>query len=245
MKKNFTFLSALLITLFSLNVKAQDDAPQAKSYMALIGGYSIPQGSFAQSSYSNNNAGFAKKSGTLGFDFGIYLYKNLGLGITFTYQDNGEYNSTDVQNLANGYNTSFVKDETNVTAVGRYQSVNFLIGPQYTFLYKKFALDLRASAGLIKSISTPTLGVVFDNSNNSATYLNQLNSGANAWGYSGSAGIRYALTDSWDIGFKCSYISTDGIKIENTGPTYTGVGRYQTKLPIAELQTTLGITLKF
>ena len=245
MKKNFTILSALLITLFSLNVKAQDDVPQAKSYMAILGGYSVPQGSFAQASYSNNNAGFAKKNGTLGMDFGIYLYKNLGIGITFTYQDQGELNSTDVQNLANGYNASYGRDETNVTSVGRYQSINFLIGPQYTFLYKKFSLDLRASAGIIKSIATPVVGVVFDNSNNSATYHTQLNSGANALGYSGSAGVRYALSDTWDIGIKCAYINSSGIKIENSGPAYTGVGRYQTKLPITELQSTLGITLKF
>lgn len=68
MKKNFTILSVVLITLFSLNVKAQDDHPQAKSYMGLIGGLSIPTSSFGQANYSDNSAGFAKKGGMLGLD---------------------------------------------------------------------------------------------------------------------------------------------------------------------------------
>ena len=245
MKKNFTILSAVLITLFSLNVKAQDDNPQAKSYLGLLGGLSVPVSNFGQSNYSNNSAGFAKKGGTLGLDAGIYLHKNFGIGITFSYQDQGELNAADVQNLANGYNTSFVKNETNVTAVNRYQNVNLMAGPQYSFLYKRFTLDIRASAGIVKSISTPSLGVVFNNTSNSSTYLNQLSSGGNALAYGGSAGLRFSLGDSWDIGLKCNYINSDGIKIENSGPTYTGVGRYQTKLPITEIQTTLGISLKF
>jgi len=245
MKKNFTILSAVLITLFSLNVKAQDDNPQAKSYLGLLGGLSSPVSNFGQSNYSNNSAGFAKKGGTLGLDAGIYLHKNFGIGITFSYQDQGELNAADVQNLANGYNTSFVKDETNVTAVNRYQNLNLMAGPQYSFLYKRFTLDLRASAGIIKSISTPSLGIVFDNTANSATYHNQLSSGGNTFAYGGSAGLRFSLSDSWDIGLKSNYINSDGIKIENTGPAYTGIGRYQTKLPITEIQTTLGISLKF
>jgi len=245
MKKNFTILSAILITLFSLNAKAQDDKPQAKSYMSFFGGISHPLSTYGSTNYFDNNAGFAKNGPAFGFDFGIYLYKNLALGITFSYQDQGELSSTDALSLSNNYLASFDKDEANVTTNGRFQTVNFMIGPQYSFLYKKFTLDLRASAGFIKSISTPTLGVIFDNSANSDTYLNQLNSTATAIGYSGSLGLRYSLSDSWDVGIKFNYINSDGIKIENSGPTYTGVGRYQTKMPITELQSTLGITLKF
>ncbi|MFI5138312.1 MAG: outer membrane beta-barrel protein [Sphingobacteriales bacterium] len=245
MKKNFTILSAVLITLFSLNAKAQDEVTQAKSYLGITGGFSTPAGNFSQSNYSNNSAGFAKKGTTLGLDAGIYLYKNFGIGITFSYQDQGELTGADAQNLANGYLASFGKDEANVTAVNRYQNLNLMAGPQYSFLYKKFTLDLRASAGIIKSSSTPFIGVVFNNSPNSATYLNQLKSGGSAFAYGGSVGLRYSVSDSWDIGLKYNYINSDGIKIENSGPAYTGVGRYQTKLPITEIQTTLGISLKF
>ena len=124
MKKNFTILSAVLITLFSLNAKAQDEVTQAKSYLGLTGGFSTPASNFGQSNYSNNNAGFAKKGTMLGLDAGIYLYKNFGIGITFSYQDQGELTGADAQNLANGYLASFGKDESNVTAVNRYQNLN-------------------------------------------------------------------------------------------------------------------------
>ena len=245
MKKNFTLLFAVLITLFSLNVKAQDaDIPQAKSYLGLIGGLSLPSGSFGQANYSNNSAGFAKKGTTLGLDAGIYLYKNLGIGITFSYQDQGELSAFDVATLADGYNTSYDKDETNITAVNRYQNISLMGGPQYTFLYKSFALDLRASVGIIKSIATPSLGVVFDNSNNSSTYLNQISSRGDTFAYGASIGFRYSLSDSWDVGLKANYISSNGIKIEDSGP-FSTAGRWQTNLPISVIQTTLGISVKF
>ncbi len=244
MKKNFTILSAILITLFSLTAKAQDEDTQAKSYLALMGGISTPLGDFGKADYSNNKAGFAKKGPTVGFDLGIYLYKNFALGINLAYQDQGELTQDDTQNLANGYNASFDKNETTVNSVGRYQNIHLMVGPQYTFLYKKFALDLRASAGFLKSISTPTQQIIFDYSSNSATYMNVLSSSAIAFSYGGSVGLRWSFADSWDLGLKCNYIDCSGIKIENTNNPGT-VGRYQTSQPITEFQTTLGLALKF
>jgi Outer membrane protein beta-barrel domain len=245
MKKNFTILSALLITLFSLNVKAQDDAPVAKSYMAFLGGLSLPLGDFANSAYSNNNAGFAKKGPVFDLDFGIYVHKNLAIGITASYQDQGELNATDVQNLANGYNASFIKDQTSVTALGRYSSFNLMVGPQYSFLYKSFTLDLRADAGGLKSFGTPSLTTVFDYSSNSGNTYYQPSSQSFTLAYGGSIGLRYSLGDSWDVGVRLNYIQSNGLKIENTGGDPGSVGRFQTHQPVSMLQSTLGITLKF
>ena len=245
MKKSFTILSAILITLFfSFKANAQDEETQAKSYMAFLGGLSFPQGNFGSSVYSNNQAGFAKKGPTLSLDFGIYLYKNFAIGINFAYQDQGELSDVDAQNLATGYLNSYIKDESNVTSQGRYQNIDLMVGPQYSFLYKKFTFDARIDAGPLKNISTPTYGVVFDNSSNSQTYLTQLNSQSLAFAYGGSLGVRYALSDSWDIGLRANYIDCSGIKMQTTGP-FTTQGRWDTKQPITELQTTLGITLKF
>jgi hypothetical protein len=248
MKKNLTILSAILISLFlfSLNASAQDDNPQAKSYLAFLGGLSTPLSNFSQSNYSNNSAGFAKRGSTFGLDAAIYLYKNLAIGATVSFQDQGELSFADVTNLANGYNTSFAKDITNVTAVNRYQNINIMAGPQYSFLYKKFTLDLRASAGIIKSTSTPSTTINFDNSTSAAATFYQLNSTGSAFAYGGSIGLRYSLGDSWDVGIKANYINSDGIKIDNSNNPDPGtVGRYVTKQPITEIQTTLGITLKF
>jgi hypothetical protein len=245
MKKNLTILSVVLITLISLKAKAQDDIKtNAKSYISLFGGLSSPLSNFASTNYSDNSAGYAKKGVTIGLDGAAYFYKNLAFAVTFSYQDQGELNGTDVQNLSNSYNVSFNKDQTTITAVDRYQNINLMGGPQYSFLYKKFTLDLRASAGLIKSISTPSLALVFDYSTNTSATIYQLSSSALTFAYGGSAGLRYSLGDSWDIGLRANYINSDGIKIVNSNNPST-VGRFVTKQPISEIQTTLGITLKF
>jgi hypothetical protein len=245
MKKNLTILSVLLITLISLQAKAQDDVDtKAKSYMSFFGGLSNPTSNFGSSDYNNNSAAFAKKGVTFGLEGVAYFYKNLAFAASFSYQDQGELNATDVQNLSNGYNTSFNKDETTITAVNRYVNFNLMGGPQYSFLYKKFTLDIRAMAGFIKSASTPSLDIVFDYSTNADATVKQLSSSALSFAYGGSVGLRYKLSDSWDVGLKANYIKSDGIKIENSNNDGT-IGRFVTKLPIAEIQTTLGIALKF
>ncbi|MDR3697394.1 outer membrane beta-barrel protein [Mucilaginibacter sp.] len=245
MKKHLTILSAILITLISLNAKAQDDKPIAKSYLTFMGGTSIPLGSFASTNYSDNKSGFAKKGTTFGLDGAVYVYKNLAIGATFSFQDQGELSQADDQTLANGYNASFTKNQTSVTSVNRYHNLNLMAGPQYSFLYKNFILDLRADAGIIKSSSTPSLIIVFDYSANSGSTYNQLSSGSTVLAYGGSAGLRYTLSDSWDVGIRINYVTSSGLKITNTGGDTGTVGRFQTTLPINEIQTTLGMTLKF
>ena len=245
MKKNFTILSAILITLFSLTAKAQDDKPTARSYMAFFGGLSFPTGEYAANSYSDNNSGFAKKGETFGLDFGIYLHKNLGIGITLAYQDQGELDSLDAQNLANGYNNSFFKNQTSVTSVGRYTNLTLMAGPQYSFLYKNFTFDVRVQAGIIKSFTTPATTIVFDYSTNSGQTYYQESSGAASFAYGANFGIRYTLSDSWDVGLKVNYIASSGLKISNTGGDAGSTGRFQTNMPVSLVQPTLGITLKF
>jgi len=245
MKKNFTLITALLISLFSITANAQDDQPVAKSYMAFIGGLSMPLGDYGSTNYANNNAGFAKRGEAFSLDFGIYLHKNFAIGVTLGLQDQGELTAADAQNLANGYNTSFIKNQTSVTSVGRFSNMVLMAGPQYTFLYKKFTFDVRADAGIIKSFTTPATTIVFDYSSNSGATYNQESSGAAALAYGGSLGIRYTLSDSWDVGVKFNYISSSGLKISNTGGDTGTTGRFQTNMPVALLQPMAAITLKF
>jgi hypothetical protein len=246
MKKTLTILSAVLISLISIsfNAKAQDDKPKASNYITLLGGPSMPSGNFGKSGYSNNSSGFAKNGVTFGLDGAYYLYKNLGIGLTATFQDQGELNINDAQALSNGYNTSFQRNQTSVTTMGRYHSYNLMAGPQYSFLIQKFTIDLRASAGVIKSISTPDITAFFDLSNTATALTFEQKSSANlAFSYGGSAGVRYSLGGSWDVGLKANYINSAGIGISNTGHPDNTTGRIVTKQPITELQTTLGITL--
>ena len=245
MKKTLTLLSFILITLISLTVKAQDDIKTyTKSYFGVIGGVSNPQSDFGQASYSNNSAGFAKRGVTFGLNGAYYFYKNLAFAASLTFQDQGELSQEDVQNLANGYNTSFNRDQTDVSAVNRYHNVALMGGPQYSFVYKKFTIDIQADAGIIKSYSTPATTVVFDNSSNTALTFNQLTSTARAFAYGGNVGLRYSFADSWSVGVKGNYINSNGIEIVNQHHT-DNTGRLDNKQPITVIQTTIGITLLF
>eukprot|EP01037_Dinobryon_pediforme_P015398 gene15398-15539_t len=151
-----------------------------------------------------------------------YIYKNLGIGATFSFQDQGELSAADAQNLSNGYNNSFVKESTNANTYGRYHSAFLMLGPQYSFLFKKFAIDLRASADNI----TPY----------------QKSSTARAFGYGGNVGLRYSFSDSFDVGFKVNYVTSSGVDIPNSYNPGT-TGRFVTKQPITVLQPTIGISL--
>lgn len=246
MKKSLTILSAFSLLLLSFGAKAQDKDPKTypKSYLSIIGGLSIPTGDFGSYNYSNNKAGFAKKGLTTGFDGAFYIYKNLAIGASFTFQDQGELNASDVQNLSNGYNIDFMKNQTTVSAVNRYHNFNLMAGPQYSFIHDKFTLDLRAEAGLIKSTSTPSFIVLFDNPTTTAGAIEQHSSEAKAFAYGSSAGLRYSFADNWDIGLKANYINSNGVAITNANNPGT-TGRFVTRQPISEIQATLGLTLKF
>jgi len=248
MKKTLTILSVALITLISFKAKAQDadDKSIVKSYIGIFGGASLPTSNFSEGDYQNYSSGFAKNGVTIGFTGAYYFFKGFAIAGTFSYQDQGELNANDVQNLSNGYNISYDKDVTTVIAVNRYHNFNLLLGPQYSFnsfIFKNLGLDLGASIGVIKSTSTPSFTMYFDNSTDVNTAIHQLSSEAKAFAYSGSIGFRYPLGDKWDVVLRGSYIGSSGLAIGN-GNNPTPEGRYVTSIPITEVQTTLGISLK-
>jgi hypothetical protein len=245
MKITLTFFTAALITLLSFTARAQDDEPvYAKSYMSIMGGASFPRGLFASTDYTNNESGYAHRGSAYALEGAYYFYKNLGIGLNFSYNDNGELNTNDVQNIANGYNTALIKDQTEVTSVNRYHYFALMAGPQYSFLYKKFTLDLRVQAGILKSASTPEITVIFDNSPLAVNTMTQNSSKSSDAAIGALAGLRYSLGNSWDIGIRATYIKASGIAITN-GNNIGETGRFVTTQPISALQTTLGITLKF
>lgn len=248
MKKYYTIIPLIILSLLSFAARAQQDddlGPEPHSYMQFLGGLSFPMGVYGSNNYSNNNAGWAHRGEVYGLDFNILLHKNFGLGITLGVQDQGELDSAQVVAMATGYNKSFFKDQTSVSATGRFSNMVLMAGPTYQFLFKKFSVDLRASAGIIKSFQTPGLIIVFDYSSNSGNTYNQISSGAVALAYGGSAGLRYSLSDSWDVGIKLNYVGSAGLKINNSGGDAGTIGRFQTNMPVNLLQTDLAITLKF
>jgi len=245
MKRFFTLLTLTLITLASISVKAQDkDKNYVKSYIDFYGGLSNPVGDFGKSDYSNNQAGYAKRGVVLSLDGAVYVYKNLAIGATLSFQDHGQLSYNDVLNLATGYTADYHADETDVTSNDRYHSFNILLGPQYSFTYHKLILDLRASAGIMKFYTTPNMQFDMTGVPTQTHTFYQLGTSPTILAYGGSAGLRYHFSDSWSVGVKAAYIDSQGLKISNTGKE-TSVGRLTTKIPVSMLQTTIGMTLNF
>jgi len=217
---------------------------QLKSYLTISGGVSNPQGDYGSTDYSNNHAGFAKRGVTFGFDGAVYVFKKLAIGYTFSFQDQGKLTYNDVNILAQGYTASFKADQTTVNGYDRFHNWNLLVGPQYSFTYRKFILDLRAFGGLVDVTSTPETVVELVGVPKQANYFYERRGHGLLLGYGASAGLRFKLDDSWTIGIKSGYISSKGPNITVDGLT-DNIGRYVTNIPIREIQTTFGIGLSF
>lgn len=243
MKRVYTLVSISILIFTAFDAGAQD-ATKQKSYISLYSGWSIPQGNYASTDYNNNQAGFAKKGVTIAVDGAFYLKKNFAIAGIISFQDQGKLIQSSTDILSQGYVNSYSADNAKVTASDRYHNWNILIGPQYSFTYKDFLLDLRASAGLVWVTSTPDPSVTLGNVPEQTATFYQFRSHGKLFGYGASAGLRYKLGDSWTVGIKESYISSGGTTVTNSVRT-ENLGRLVTKLPISELQTTLGFSLSF
>jgi hypothetical protein len=244
MKKLIIITAVLLVTFSAFTAKAQ-----VSSYWDVTGGVSVPTGQFANSTYGqlyheNNKAGFAKTGSVIALDGAWYLNKsNWAIAGTISYQDQGQLSAKDAHTLAVGYQDAFQVDQGAVTSHGRYQNLNVLVGPQYSFLFGNFILDVRADAGIVKSFSTPELDIVVTDGGIPHPFA-QLSSTASAFAYGGSADLRYKLTKKLGILLKENYVNSPGIAITNSDRV-NNAGRLDTKQPISEFQTSLGLNFGF
>jgi hypothetical protein len=243
MKRIYTIIAISILILTAFDAGAQD-ATRQKNYISLYGGVSKPLGNYASTDYNNNESGFAKRGVTFAIDGAFYLKKNFAIAGIISFQDQGKLLETDTYALAQGYQGSYSADNAKVVGYDRYHNWNILIGPQYSFTYKDFILDLRASAGLVWVTSTPETSITLADVQEQAAAFYQRRSAGKLFGYGGSAGLRYKLGDTWTVGIKASYISSGGTTVSNEGRT-ENLGRLVTKLPISELQTTLGFSFSF
>jgi len=231
------FISVLIGTAFSAGA-------QVKSYISLYGGLSLPTGNYGSTDYSNNQSGFAKKGVTFQVEGAYYIKKNFGIGASISWQDQGKLDEAATTSLAQGYVASYNADQATVTGYDRFHSWNFLIGPQYSFTYSSFILDLRANAGFIDVTSTPETSIVITGVPEQTATFYQRTSHGMVFGYGGTAGLRYKLGEGFSLGIRAAYVASPGTTVTNDGRTQTE-GRLVTKLPISELQTTFGFTISF
>jgi hypothetical protein len=248
MKKIIILAFIFCATLFAFNAKAQ---VTPGSYWTVFGGVSVPTGQFAKSDYGdfldgtiNNKAGFAKTGYTFGLDGAWYIHKtNWAIAATVSYQDQGQLNAKDAHTLAAGYQDAFGVDTGAASTSNRYRNLNILVGPQYSIFFKKFAVDLRANVGIVKSFSTPEMDIKITDADIPYQF-SQLSSKATAFAYGGSADLRFQLGKRLGLVLKENFVASPGIKITNTNRV-NYAGRLDTKQQISEAQTTLGINFGF
>ena len=240
MKRIFASLIIAFFTFLTLNVKAQDQETP-KSYFGFFGGVSLPLGEFKSTDYNNNKAGFGKMGLDYGLDGAYYFHKNFAIGASIAYQDNGELNQTNADNLAAGYTASYGADATTVTATKRYQTVNILLGPQYSFTKGKFILDIRATAGILKVFDTPETAILLSGITDQTATFYQRSASATVFAYGGNASLRFKLSENVFLTARGSYLNTQGPSITNDDRS-TNIGRIMTRQPISTLQTTLGLS---
>lgn len=248
MKKLIILSITFMAALFAMKANAQ---VTPASYWSIFGGASVPTGEFGKAYYGDflegtidNKAGFAKTGYTIGLDGAWYIHKtNWAIAATVSYQDQGQLSANDAHTMAAGYQDAFGVDMGAAETSNRYRNLNVLAGPQYSFFLKKFAVDLRADIGIIKSLSTPEIDVTITD-DDIPYQFSQLSSKATAFAYGGSADLRYQLGKRFGLVLKESYIASPGIAITNTNRK-NNAGRTDTKQPIAEAQTTLGIHFSF
>ena len=245
-------LSILTIIFFAViaSFKAQAQVAHG-SYWSVFGGVSVPTGEFGKAFYGDfldgtidNKAGFAKTGYTFGLDGAWYIHKtNWAIAATVSYQDQGQLSAKDAHTLAAGYQDAFGVDTGAASITNRYRNLNILVGPQYSFFFSKFAVDLRANVGIIKSFSTPEMDITITDADIPYQF-SQLSSKSTAFAYGGSADLRFQLGKKLGLVLKENYVASSGITIANTNRK-NNAGRTDTKQPIAEAQTTLGITFGF
>ena len=241
----FTIVTALICTLSFAQDKANDkteDAPKAKSFIGITGGYAHAMGNFTKSDYADEKSGFANSAGmNLGLEGAYFLTKHIGIGGMFSYTN---FYTKGKQAMADGYKEDFDVDSTTVTDKGSYSNLNFLIGPYFSFPVKKFTFDLRILGGLT-SAKTPEFKVELEDQANATFY--QRSSKANAFGFQAGAGVRYSIIKNLCIKLNVDYFySKPDFKITNENRA-NNAGRLieEYKQPIAGMYLNFGIAYQF
>ncbi len=246
MKNNFLYIiigSFLSIAALAQdNTKSTSDAPKAKSFIGITGGYSNLLGNLAKFDYADDKSGYANKTGfNVGVEGAYFFHKNIGFGGIYS---NTSFFTNGVQTLADGYKEDFAVDSTTVDVKGRYTLNNFLVGPYFSFPVKKFTFDVRVVAG-ISSIKTPQFTTYLEDQTD--VTFSQNSSTAAAFAFQAGAGVRYSLIENLCVKLNFDFFNSNpNIKITNTNRVVKA-GRLITeyKQPISVISINFGIAYQF
>ncbi|HEY0262152.1 MAG TPA: hypothetical protein VGB95_03940, partial [Chitinophagales bacterium] len=136
-----------------------------KSFIEVASGIAIPLGNYAKTNYSNPKAGFAGVGPTVAISNITYIKKsNWGIASSLSYS---QYFPKGLSNLASGFQNDFDIDSTRVHS-GKYQSVQLLLGPAYSYSFGMVTLDFYAMGGF-NNMFSPRVNVLLNDGGTSFT----------------------------------------------------------------------------
>jgi hypothetical protein len=243
MKINFIVFAFTLILLNASALLAQGN----KTVIGICGGISTPTGVFSKTDLGdygnwNNNTGFAKPGFNIGLEGAYYVLPKIGIGGVLNFSDHGKLNHNDARQLGDSYTDAFAVNYTTVTTSKRYQTLNVLVGPYFSFPYHKLTLDIRLLGGWTKSISTPEISVQLEN--DQSNVFTQKSSTASAFGWQVGIGLRYAFTEKISLSIRGDYFYSNGIKINNENRN-NSAGRLVTNQTLSWVNTSVGLAFIF
>jgi len=243
MKINFLTLACTVMLLNTSTLWAQSN----KSFIGISGGISTPIGNYSKTDLGgyghwNNNTGFAKTGFNLGVEGAYYVLPKIGIGGVFNFSDHGKLNRSDARQLGDSYTDAFAVDYTTVTTSKRYQTLNVLVGPYFSFPCHKFSFDVRLLGGWTKSISTPEISVQLED--DESNVFTQKSSTASAFGWQAGIGLRYALTEKISLSIRGDYFYSSGIKIDNENRN-NNAGRLVTNQTLSWINGSVGLAYAF
>jgi hypothetical protein len=244
----------VLIFIFTI-LLFQSNTGQNYSFLGLCVGGAIPQGSYANTNFSDSINGFAKNGFVFSFDAAWFPDDYMGIGATVTFASN----NTDKQNymdtlrnyIIDSYSQPFsFPPDSIVLDYGVWKYLNLYIGPNFTYPIGRFNIDLRAMGGL-SLVWRPTQDIEINYPESGLFSKTIEDKPVPSLGYSIGGGIRYA--------FKKGYVIRVIAEYANTKPTFTFIDQiswnseeelFTTKendiaVPIKNLHLGIGIAYNF
>lgn len=241
MKKS-AYLFSIIVISSSPVFSQQTNTNAASGFIGITGGYARTGGNLIQNDYSNPASGYANPSGiNLGIDGAYYFHKNIGIGGMFSGTG---FNCKGLQTLSDGYKEDFDVDSSTVYAKGRYSTLNFLVGPYFSFPVNKLTIDFRAMGGMVLA-RTPQFQVDLEDQKDVTFYQNS--SSAATFGFQLGAGLRYSVYKNLAIKLSGDFFySRPDFKITNEN-RMVNAGRLimEYKQPISGWYLNFGIAYQF
>lgn len=242
-------ISLLLCLVLSSSLFGQSD----NWFFSFNMGGSFPIGTFASSTPSNPNAGFAQRGFTLSLDANYPISENLSLkGMALLNNDpvNRFWQLTQQVNRMTQYFPITTQDQQYLSmTVNTWVWNGLLFGPNYTLTFDKFYWDFQALAGLNVAY-LPQQKLLYQNPANNWLYIHHnLNSVNLSYGLLAGTAVRFPVSDKIHLRIGIDYyhsqatLKYEEIKVtkdaSNSIIDHLNVGSY--KVPIENISGTIGL----